>query len=274
MMVHITTADAEAANAIAPDVPHPLMSVGWFVALSLGLAGFGAVLTASVPSLVPFLLALGPAMIAFAIAWSEGDGALGRLVRLLWRWPEPRTWYLLIALPVAWAMATVVVGVAIGRSNGELFTDLMPSALIVPLVVLIPAFAEEIAWRGFATPRLMTAISPLQAALVLAAPWVVMHLVLMLPGGINAGLAVWATVVSLIAYAVVLTWAFVGSGGSVLLVALLHAGFNGVVPLMRGIDGDTSWAIRAILAAVIAFGIVTLAGYRGAAASADRTVRS
>ena len=198
--------------------------------------------------------------------------ALGRLVRLLWRRPAPRVWYLLIALPIAWALATVVVGVAIGRSNGELFNDLMPSALIVPLVVLIPAFAEEVAWRGFATPRLMTAISAAASRARICgtvgrdapradASW-----------WINAGLAVWPTVVGLIAYAVVLTWAFVGSGGSVLLVALLHAGFNGVVPLMRGIDSDTSWAIRAILAAVIAFGIVTLAGYRGAA-SADHAVR-
>ena len=89
-----------------------------------------------------------------------------------------------------------------------------------------------------------------------------MHLVLELPGGINEGVATWATVLSLVSYSVVLTWVFVGTGGSVLVTALVHAGLNGVVPLMRGIDADTSWAVRAVLAAGIAVAIVALGGFR------------
>ena len=231
------------------------MSVAWFTALCLALAAIGAVLTPTVPSVVPFVLALVPAAIAFALAALEGKGAAGQLARLSVRRPRSRRWYLAIAIPPLWALATVAVGVLLGRANDPLFSDLFPAAVVVPLVVLLPALAEEIAWRGFAVPRLATVMSPLAAAVLLAIPWTVMHLVLQLPGGMNAGLAAWPTVVALVAYSVILTWIRIGSG-SVLLCALVHAGLNGVVPFMHGIDPDTAWAIRAVLAAGIAAVII------------------
>jgi membrane protease YdiL (CAAX protease family) len=89
-----------------------------------------------------------------------------------------------------------------------------------------------------------------------------------LPGGVNEGAAVWPTVLSLFAYSVVLTWVFVGTGGSVLLSALVHTGLNGVVPIMWGVDQETSWALRAVIAALIALAVVALGGYRRIA---DRT---
>jgi uncharacterized protein len=262
MTAPMTPATSGPATFVSPALPHAGRSVGWFVALCLALAAGGAALTATIPAVVPFLLALVPAAIAFAIAWREGNGALGRMARLLWTRPASRRWYLVITIPFAWALATVAIGVALGRSSGELFKDVLPSALIVPLVVLLPAITEEIAWRGFAVPRLMTVMSPLRAALLLSMPWVVMHVVLQIPGGINAGAELWPTVVALVSYSVILTWVFVGTGGSVIVTALVHAGLNGVVPLMRGIDADASWAIRAVLAAVIAIAIVALGGLR------------
>lgn len=176
--------------------------------------------------------------------------------------PSDLRWYLVIAVPVLWALAVVAVAVAMGEPTAGLFDQLGPTALIIPLIVLIPAFAEELAWRGYAVPRLMGAMSPLRASLVLAIPWTVMHLVLMLPGGVNAGTALWPAVLSLFGYSVVLTWVFVGTGGSVLLSALVHTGLNGTVPIMWGVDPDLSWALRAVLAAVIAIVVVALGGFR------------
>ena len=78
----------------------------------------------------------------------------------------------------------------------------------------------------------------------------------------NAGLDWWPTIVSLLSYSVILAWAFVGSGGSVLLVALVHAGLNGVAPLMAGLQVEQTWIIRALLTAAIAVAIVLLGGFR------------
>ncbi len=143
-----------------------------------------------------------------------------------------------------------------------MFDRVFPLIVIVPLVVLVPAFAEEIAWRGYAVTRLLPSMTPLRAALLLGIPWAAIHLFLQLPGQMNAGLDWWPTVVSLIGYSVILTWAFVGSGGSVLLVALIHAGLNGVSPLMAGLDADRTWIIRALVTAAIALAIVVFGGFR------------
>ena len=78
----------------------------------------------------------------------------------------------------------------------------------------------------------------------------------------NEGLDPVPTFVSLLGYSVILTWAFVASGGSVLLVALIHAGLNGVAPLMAGLEVDRAWTIRAVLVAVIALVVVLKGGLR------------
>jgi uncharacterized protein len=226
-----------------------------FAAASVAL-GAVALIAGVSSSLLPFVLALGPTVIAIAFAWREGDGALRRLLRLAVTRPRRRAWYLLVALPLVWALATILVAVALGSPTGGLFDKVVPAIVIVPLVVLLPAFAEEIAWRGYAVTRLLPSMSPVLAALVLAGPWTLLHIFLQLPGQMNAGLAVWPTVLSLVAYSVILTWVFVRSGGSVLLTALIHAGFNGVVPLMGGLDADRAWAVRAVLVAVAATAVV------------------
>jgi hypothetical protein len=103
---------------------------------------------------------------------------------------------------------------------------------------------------------------PLMASVVLAVPWTVMHLVLHLPGGMNAGAQLWATVVSLFAYSVVLTWVFVGTGDRVLIAGPVHAGLNGVVPLMRGVNADLSWVLPAVVAAAIAVAVIASGDFR------------
>src|SRR5215213_480191 len=53
-----------------------VVGAAWFVALSLGLAAVGALMTPRAPALVPYVLALGPGVAAAALAWREGHGAL------------------------------------------------------------------------------------------------------------------------------------------------------------------------------------------------------
>jgi membrane protease YdiL (CAAX protease family) len=262
-MTASSTPAAATRDRIVPSPRAAGRSVAWFVLLCLVLAAVATILTIAAPAMaavVPFLLALGPAVIAFGLAAREGSARA--LARTIWRRPDRHAWYLVLALPVVWALATVAIGAGLGQTRGDLFPELLPAAVIVPLVVLIPAFAEEVAWRGFAVPRLAVSVSPLATALLLAIPWVVMHLPLHLPGGMNAGAELWPSIVSLVGYSVVLTWIVLRSGGSVLLAGLVHAGFNGVVPLMRGVDADVAWAIRALLIAVVAIVVVALGGLR------------
>ena len=236
-------------------------SVAWFVAICLALAA--ATQLPIVPAaLTPFLLAIGPAVVALALAWREGGGSVRRLLRGLVRTPNDPRWWLVLLIPVAWALAVIGVAVLLGEPTAGLFDGLFPAILIVTVVVLIPAFAEEVAWRGFAVPRLLSTMGPLPVSLLLAVPWIVLHLVLLLPGQMNEGAAILPSIISLLAYSIILTWILVGTGGSVLLAGLVHAELNGVVPLMAGVDGDLSWLLRAILAAVVALVVVAFGGLR------------
>src|SRR6478752_3998963 len=232
-----------------------------FAVLSLGLAA-ATTLGGVPPALVPFVLAIVPMVFALLFAWREGDGAARRLLAMAVRRPNRRAWYALVGLPFAWAFAVVGVAIALGDPAVGIFDRVFPAIVIVPLIVLIPAFAEEIAWRGYAVTRLLPSMSPLAAALLLGITWAAIHVFLQLPGQMNAGLDWWPTVISLLSYCVILTCAFVWSGGSVLLVALVHAGLNGVAPLMAGLDVDRTWIIRALVAASIALAIVLLGAFR------------
>jgi membrane protease YdiL (CAAX protease family) len=238
-----------------------LWSVTWFVVLCLGLGAL-ALVPAMPRALVPFLLAIGPLFVAVAVAWREGGHAVSRLLKSAVRPPNHPSWWLVLLVPIGWALGVVLAAVALGEPSAGLFDELGPTALVIPLVVVIPAFAEELAWRGFAVPRLLSAMSPLAASLVLAVPWTALHVILQLPGGVNEGTAILPGALALFAYSVILTWVFVGSGGSVLVTALLHTGLNGVVPLMWGVDNELSWLLRGVLAAAIAAVIIGLGGLR------------
>jgi membrane protease YdiL (CAAX protease family) len=246
------------------------VSVVAFFGLSLGLTAI-ALVGGTPPALLPFILAVGPLGIALLLAWREGHGALRRLGYSLTIRPTNPFWYLVLILPVVWSLVTVVVAVALGEPTAGLFDTLFPAALIIPIVVLLPAITEELAWRGFALPRLLTVMSPLTASLVLAIPWTLIHLALFLPGQWYGELAVWPLFLSIASYSILLTWVYLGTGGSVLMTALFHAGLNGVAPVMGGIDGDSSWIIRNVLAAVIAVSVVALGGLRRPAMTVGRS---
>ncbi len=238
-----------------------LADVAWFAGLSVGLAVL-AFAAGTPAAMLPFILAIGPVIFALAIAWREGNGAVRTLLHSLTIRPADRRWYLVLLIPVLWSLATVGVAVGLGEPVTGLFASLFPAVLIVPIVVLVPAITEELAWRGFALPRLMSAMSPLQAALVLAVPWAVLHAFLYVPGQFNGTVAMWPMVVSIFSYSIVLTWVYIGTGGSVLVTALLHALLNGVAPVMGGVDPDNAWIIRNVLAAVIAVAVIALGGLR------------
>ena len=85
---------------------------------------------------------------------------------------------------------------------------------------------EEVGWRGFALPRLQARRTALVATLLLSVGWALWHVPLFFyrPGyaGMGAaGLAGWFF--SLLTGAVLLTWLYNTSQGSILAVALFHA---------------------------------------------------
>ncbi|HEY4189759.1 MAG TPA: type II CAAX endopeptidase family protein [Candidatus Limnocylindrales bacterium] len=251
---------ATASSGIDRGSGSPLRQAGWFVGLSLSLVIAGVVLAPVVGPALPFLLALGPGVIAIVLAWREGS--LRRLLGSVTRRPTRARSYLVLLVPFLGSLVVVPVAMLLGIATTGPFGSLTPTAVILPLVVFLPALAEELGWRGYALPRVMTRTSPLVASLVLAVPWAAMHLALYLPDQMYAGQQVWPSIVTVFSLSVLGTWVYLGTGGSVLMTTLFHAGYNAATPLTWAVDADAAWAIRPVIFAVTAVAVVLLGGLR------------
>jgi len=117
------------------------------------------------------------------------------------------------------------------------------------------ALGEEIGWRGYALPRLQAGRSALGASLILGVIWALWHLPLWLTGAPGRTPILYAAfVVSVIALSVILTWVYNSTGGSLLMVVLLHATFN--LPVTLAID---ELGGRATVPVFLYFGLTVVA---------------
>ncbi len=229
-----------------------------FAAITLGFAvlTFGSGVD---PALAPFILVLLPTVAALITAAAAGGGELGRLGRRMTQWRmDSRLYVAALGLPIAANLLIVALAVASGTPTSAAFSGLNATALVVPLVVLLPALFEEFGWRGFGIP----ALGPrplLVSALLVGVPFTAIHLPFHLPGYLYDGLPMWPTVLSTMSLSLMLAWAFSVGRGSALLAALMHTAANGAVPLTWGIDVVRVWELRGLAYAVIALALVGLA---------------
>jgi membrane protease YdiL (CAAX protease family) len=84
---------------------------------------------------------------------------------------------------------------------------------------------EELAWRGFALPRLQAKYNALVSSVILSVPFTLFHLPLFFDQEMNMGpFASFA--IRAVALTVLFTWLYNHTRGSVLLAYLMHAAFN------------------------------------------------
>jgi membrane protease YdiL (CAAX protease family) len=135
------------------------------------------------------------------------------------------------------------------------------------LVLLLNGFGEEAGWRGYLLDRLQRRFDPLPATLIVSLVWAVWHapffFILSTYAGFNAMTLVMFPL-GLTSGAIVLTWLYNHTGGSILAVAVWHTLYNlavatgGATDLIQGIVT----AMIMVAAAVLVVGEV-LARRRG-----------
>src|SRR3972149_3804323 len=121
---------------------------------------------------------------------------------------------------------------------------------------------EEAGWRGFAPPRLQATRSALTATLLLSVPWAVWHVPsLFYLGNIKSlGILLPGFFIGLVVGGIVYTWLFNSTGGSVLMVALLHASLN-FVPASRAGEGANAAVVSM---AFVVWGILVVVLFKPA----------
>ena len=172
-------------------------------------------------------------MAVLAAALTGGRAALRDLGGRLVRWRMDWRWYALVLVgPAAFALTTAGVYVVLGGSWSDAAPRFLTGNLtLLPLLVLTVALTdglgEELGWRGFALPRLLARHSPWLASVLLGLLWATWHLPLLWTEGRTLyGQPFWLLLLDLGAKAVIFTWVFLRTRGSVLLAVLLHATNN------------------------------------------------
>lgn len=205
-------------------------------------------------NVTPFVLVTIPAVAAVAVCWASGGRReVQTLVGRLFVWRVNARWYLAaLGIPVAEKLAVDLAGTLLGFSTPDrLLGALSVSALLVPVVVVVPAMLEELGWRGFGVQAALDdGRSPAWAALVVGLIFMMLHIPLYLPGQLYEGLPVWPLPLILLSSSVLLTWIYLRTS-SVLLAGLMHAAFNASVPLTWGLDPAWVWQARAITLTLI-----------------------
>src|SRR5829696_1069956 len=205
------------AYALAWIIESPLVFLTDSISDTQGLVI--VILASNVPSAVAIVLT--------AIVF--GRGALRKLLGRLLIWRVNPLWYLGVVLgPVALVGGMVAFNTLLGGPALSLGMPLVSVAIFFGFSIFPgSALGEEIGWRGYVLPRLQSQMSALSAALIIAPIWGLWHLPLWLTGGpVHTPTLYAAFVVSAFALSVLLTWVYNSTGGSLLMVVLLHATVN------------------------------------------------
>jgi membrane protease YdiL (CAAX protease family) len=216
--------------------------------------------------LKPFV---GPTLAAIIMTGiTEGKAGLLRLRNRLKQRRAGWQWYLFILLGIP---ALLLLGIIIQPGTLASFQGLTPALLVsYPVYFIIVFFGvalpEEIGWRGFALPRMQPRYGPLWGTLLLGVLWCFWHLLYFLTpdhgGGPGTSFATFLTnfsifFVMVVAIAIIFTWAFNHTRGSIFISNLAHAAIDTPqlvwYPLFLAVDET-----RINLANLIAFGVPAL----------------
>lgn len=187
---------------------------------------------------IAFIGGWGPSVAALVVsARTGGRSDVRRLLASLVAWRVPARWYLLVFLlpPLATAVAAAIVdrGLVTLRQF-DVGAALVNLPLAYGLALPFGPLGEELGWRGFALPRLLTRFGPWTASLILGAMWTFWHgpMMLWMPGAAMPSFmalsvaSVLIYLVQLTAETAVMTLVFLRTHGSILLAVLAHMTFN------------------------------------------------
>jgi membrane protease YdiL (CAAX protease family) len=190
------------------------------------------------------------------VAGKQGLGALFHPLKI-WRINIGWYFFALLFQPVLFFIAKWIDALLgnIYQINSPLTTGVdAPIAFVIPVVIItaIPgAFIEELGWRGFALPRLQNKNTALVASIILGLIWGIWHIPSMLYFGETNGLTIGLAVLNTIPLAILFTWLFNNTQGSLLLVMLFHASlqysnnFLGTIP--SGTADIITWLVAIIV---------------------------
>ena len=248
--------------------PSDRRQLGLFVALTFGISWLlwlPSVLrstgVADLPEIVGLLglfAVLGPTVAAVVlVGLQSGRAGMARLLRRAFAIDFDKRWWIptLLLLPTVGAVAVAVVALA-----GDGFPDwVVPSVGTVLVTIVVILFVggglEEFGWRGYALDRLQNGRNALTASLALGLIWGSWHLPLFLiDGTVQQAIPVWQFLLQQMLLAVLYTWLYNNTSGSLLIAIVFHTVGNASAALLPEFFASDlgRWTNFALLLAAVA----------------------
>lgn len=211
-------------------------ALSWVIALPLAAVAQG-LLSVALPFWLHYLTAYGP-LLAALIVTRIVDGSVGvrSLVGRMLIWRIGLGWLLFAAFsPVALYALIALVVVAFGGDPPNLrelgTVNFLPHLGLAAwlLWILTNGVGEETGWRGFALPQLQQHHNAFVATLILGLVWALWHVPFFfyLPNFRTIGLVGFpGFALGVVSGALVLTWLYNSTKGSLLAASVWHGAFN------------------------------------------------
>ena len=238
-------------------------AVTWVCYIPLVLDAHGRLsIDLDLQSLLGLTAIMAPTLTACVLAAVRGGrGELRRLLDMAVRVRFAARWYLVVLLvPFAVPLAAVAVE--------SLLSGTAPAAwLVAPTTWTLATFwmaavGEDLGWRGYALTRALGQWGPVKASVVHGSLWALWHLpMFFMPGTAQNDQVFPMFLLQLIGATMIFVRIFIGTGGSVAAMMLMHATANlafNTVPVFATEGGNPT---RAALVSVIYLlaGVVALA---------------
>jgi uncharacterized protein len=209
--------------------------ISWTIWLPLILPKFGIDVLPVIPKYHHYLGSFGPMIAALIVKYIyEGGGGVKDLLKRMVQWKVNWVWYVVVLLiPV---LLVIVAGYADEFINQQSFTMKgFSSNNEFPQIGAIGFFllhfftfglGEETGWRGYALPILQKRFSALKSTVMLTFLWACWHIPAFIyrPSYSEMNLAgVAGFFISLLMGAIILTWLYNSTKGSILIVAIFHS---------------------------------------------------
>ncbi len=206
-------------------LPFVIFSQGWIK----GLGSFGPTISALIITSI-----------------TKGRLGLKELVAKVLIWKVHIFWYMFSLFST---LVVILLSLGIYRlTGGEVVNTNDPAQwYLIPVIFLYVLFfsvaGEELGWRGFLLPRLQKKYNALTASLIIGLIWGFWHLPLFhIKGDFHENIPFLLFVLQDVALAIILTWLYNNTRGSLLLVHLFHAASNatvGLLPILPSMPSDS-----------------------------------
>ena len=206
-----------------------------------------------IPAVLPILVGYGFVVAALVMtAIVDGRAGVGALLRRFLVWRVGVLWYVVVlAGPFVVDLAGIALDVLVTGTVPDfdqtiarrIFGPSIGLWIALPLFFLVGVLSngEEIGWRGYALSRLQGRHNALLASLVVGTVSAVWHIPKFLTEGSAQDYPFWLFLLDAVAKAIVYSWVFNSTGGSLLTVTVLHASLNTssvFLPVLPTVSGD------------------------------------